>query len=56
MGGATTQDAPESPLPEIVSIAEAILWGEQPTSGNNESLAFIVSIAEAILWGEQRQQ
>ncbi len=38
---------------QTVSIAEAILWGEQPDIGGF-FLAQIVSIAEAILWGEQR--
>ncbi len=36
-----------------VSIAEAILWGEQHTSDGYGRGYFAVSIAEAILWGEQ---
>ncbi len=37
----------------IVSIAEAILWGEQPVMLAALPDGCIVSIAEAILWGEQ---
>ncbi len=38
----------------IVSIAEAILWGEQRHKGTDRPLGRLaVSIAEAILWGEQ---
>ncbi len=36
-----------------VSIAEAILWGEQLCQLRPKSPVLIVSIAEAILWGEQ---
>ncbi len=39
-----------------VSIAEAILWGEQLDDGTGLVIEYdwIVSIAEAILWGEQQ--
>ena len=36
-----------------VSIAEAILWGEQRALSFAPSRFASVSIAEAILWGEQ---
>ncbi len=36
-----------------VSIAEAILWGEQRSGVTILSCVMAVSIAEAILWGEQ---
>ena len=36
-----------------VSIAEAILWGEQPSGISPDMHHPPVSIAEAILWGEQ---
>ncbi len=39
-----------------VSIAEAILWGEQPPLAATTAPVRPVSIAEAILWGEQRRQ
>ena len=41
-------------LLSTVSIAEAILWGEQLNGFFERHGAKIVSIAEAILWGEQR--
>ncbi len=37
----------------LVSIAEAILWGEQHCSVGGLLIILAVSIAEAILWGEQ---
>ncbi len=37
----------------LVSIAEAILWGEQRYGVFTDLESAIVSIAEAILWGEQ---
>ncbi len=39
----------------LVSIAEAILWGEQLRYIKPTKHKVMVSIAEAILWGEQRQ-
>ncbi len=54
LGGATPQDWYITLSLSQVSIAEAILWGEQPpnTLGSLAS-SMTVSIAEAILWGEQ---
>ncbi len=53
-GGSNHIEAVFTPMRAAVSIAEAILWGEQPRLS---SVAFFaptpVSIAEAILWGEQ---
>ncbi len=40
-------------LPANVSIAEAILWGEQHPDDYMVVWVETVSIAEAILWGEQ---
>ncbi len=37
----------------LVSIAEAILWGEQLVYTLPPAVVLVVSIAEAILWGEQ---
>ncbi len=37
----------------MVSIAEAILWGEQLDANGETVGKSYVSIAEAILWGEQ---
>ncbi len=57
MGGATFQIVGQcNAFHESVSIAEAILWGEQLQLSRALVLSPIqtVSIAEAILWGEQR--
>ncbi len=53
LGGATTWSGGIM-TPRPVSIAEAILWGEQPPICSRYRTASAVSIAEAILWGEQR--
>ena len=37
----------------IVSIAGAILWGEQHRGRKGGNVLMLVSIAGAILWGEQ---
>ena len=54
LGGATTNRKAYQILTTGVSIAEAILWGEQPTGDSHRLISqSSVSIAEAILWGEQ---
>ncbi len=53
LGGATRTDSMRSVV-SSVSIAEAILWGEQRCNSTYDKADTIVSIAEAILWGEQR--
>ncbi len=54
LGGATAlRHQSASTLIWPVSIAEAILWGEQPEYCGCSGGAWQVSIAEAILWGEQ---
>ena len=53
MGGATCGLVVKAVV-KVVSIAEAILWGEQLATDEPVAPAVQVSIAEAILWGEQR--
>ncbi len=55
LGGATPIFRLHCFSPYSVSIAEAILWGEQRAALAYRSIQMIVSIAEAILWGEQRK-
>ncbi len=52
MGGATP-DLEGHGSDRAVSIAEAILWGEQHLEAMEVTNKALVSIAEAILWGEQ---
>ncbi len=55
LGGATCRE--QFPQWQMgVSIAEAILWGEQHVGLALTRYALIVSIAEAILWGEQQPE
>ncbi len=54
LGGATRLRLEDLNQLTIVSIAEAILWGEQHNTHIIQILKTTVSIAEAILWGEQR--
>ena len=53
-GGSNINDVTICRLMSVVSIAEAILWGEQHINATVQSVQSGVSIAEAILWGEQR--
>ncbi len=55
MGGATVLEGAGAMVSATVSIAEAILWGEQQLIIHRANWRLLVSIAEAILWGEQHR-
>ncbi len=55
MGGATSNEQIKEAY-RVVSIAEAILWGEQHRRNAAPGAVVSVSIAEAILWGEQQAE
>ncbi len=52
-GGSNIESSLRHPPVSSVSIAEAILWGEQRSDNEFTRVTASVSIAEAILWGEQ---